>query len=194
MAEYKELFALIASLLSIYAHIPYIQAMYRGTAKPHVFTWFLWALMTFIAFAGQLAAGGGVGSVVSGVTALLSLIVAVLALRMGEKSITRSDWVAFIIALSAIPVWLATGDPLWSVIIVTVIDVVAYWPMLRKSWLKPHEEPALMYGLGMIRHTLTMLAMANTTLTTLVFPAALFFMNVGTFAMLMYRRKALAVG
>ncbi|MBI1326073.1 MAG: hypothetical protein GC136_00350 [Alphaproteobacteria bacterium] len=188
----KEIYTLIASALAIYAFIPYIKSVLAGTAKPHIFTWVIWALITFIAFAGQWTAGGGMGSAVSFIVAALSLVVVFLSLKSGEKNITKGDWVMFILSLISIPLWLITKDPFWSVAIVTLIDLAAYWPTIRKSWQKPHEEPALMYGLGFVRHILTIFAMESMNPTTIIFPAILVLGNAVTFLLLIYRRKVLA--
>jgi len=48
-----------------------------------------------------------------------------------------ADWYFFLAALAAIPLWLLTRTPLYSVVVVTVIDALAYVPTFRKSWHRP---------------------------------------------------------
>ena len=77
------------------------------------------------------------------------------ALFRGEKHVTRGDWIAFLITFFAIPLWVVTSDPLWSVLLVTVIGAVAYYPTFRKSFAKPGEELAFKSVLTVIRYLFT---------------------------------------
>ncbi len=62
MSDYKTLISIIAVLLTFGGYIPYILDTIRGKTTPHVYTWFIWALVTAIAFGLQVNAGAGVGS------------------------------------------------------------------------------------------------------------------------------------
>src|SRR5690606_16045788 len=111
--------------------------IYRGTNKPHMFTWIIWTLLTAIILAAQIVGGAGPGAWSTGAVLLPCIIITVLAIQRGEKNITASDWVMFLAGLAAIPVWLATSNPLWAVIIVVAIDALAFGPTFRKSWFRP---------------------------------------------------------
>ena len=65
---FKIVATIIGALLTFIGAYLYYKDMFSGLTKPHIFTWFIWTLLTGIAFAGQLAGGGGLGSWVMGVT------------------------------------------------------------------------------------------------------------------------------
>ena len=132
--------------MTIAAHIPYLLQTIKGTNKPHIFTWIIWTLLTFIAAAVQYVGNAGPGAWVTGVTGLICVVITIFTFKNGEKHITRSDWVMFIAGLITIPLWLLTNSPLWSIILITTIDCSAFYPTFRKSWHKPHEENTFMYG------------------------------------------------
>lgn len=187
----KTILGLLAVLMTIWAHIPYLLQTLRGTNKPHVFTWVIWTLLTGIAFAAQLTGQAGAGAWATGVTCVICLIITIAAIKHGEKDITRSDWAMFLLGLAAIPLWLATSDPVWSIWLVTLIDCSAFYPTFRKSWLKPHEENSFMYGFNIPRHVMTLAAISNFSLVTALYPAALLAMNVIMYVMLKLRRQSL---
>lgn len=191
--DYKIILGLIAVAMTIWAHIPYFLDTIKGINKPHVFTWIIWSLLTCVAFAAQVAGGGGAGTWVTGATGLICIAITVAAFRVGERHITRSDWIMFVAGLSAIPVWMATDDPFLAVIIVTVIDVSAVYPTFRKSWIKPWEENSFMYGFNIPRHICSIAALQVLSPVTALYPVGLLLMNVVMFAMLKARRKTLSV-
>lgn len=189
LTDYKTILGLVASLMSIAGHIPYLWLTIKGRNRPHVFTWIVWTLVTAIAFAIQFAEKAGPGSWTMGVTAFMCVLITLATFRNGEKDITRLDWVMFIAALATIPLWVLTDTPLLSIILVTLIDAAATVPTLRKSWNKPHEEDTFMYGFNIPRHLLSMMAIVNFTFITSVLPFWLLFMNTGMYLMLKIRRR-----
>ena len=168
----KELFALIAIALTLIAFFPYIRSIHSGETKPHVFSWVLWGTTTFIVFLAQLAADGGAGAWPIGVSGLITLYVAGLAfVKKSDVSITKTDWAFFAVGLFSIPLWLITSDPLWAVVILTLIDLAGFVPTFRKSYVKPHDEHLGFYIIMVFRNFISILALEAYSLTTVLFPA-----------------------
>lgn len=174
----KEFIGLAAVLLSIVGHLPYITDTIKGKTKPHVFTWVIWAIVTILAFLGQWLKGGGAGSWTTGVTGLITILVALLALKHGSKDIRRSDKLFFAGALIAIIPWYLTDDPTLSIVIITLIDVLAFIPTVRKTIGNPSSETLFTYALNIPRHGLALIALENYNLATYLYPASLFVMNI----------------
>lgn len=177
--------------MTIWAHIPYLKETITGINKPHIFTWIIWSLLTFIAFFAQLTGNAGPGAWVTAITGIICIIITIAAFRHGEKHITRSDWIMFLLGLSAIPAWILTSDPFLAVIIVTAIDLSAIYPTFRKSWHKPFEENSFMYGFNIPRHAISILSIDVISPVTVLYPAGLLAMNLVMYFMLRMRRKLL---
>lgn len=192
MSDYKDLLGIISVLFVIATVIPYYRGMYRGETKPHVFTWLIWTLTCGITGLAMFADGGGPGAWAMTLAGLINAITALLALKCGEKNITRADWVMLTLGLCAIPLWWFTKDPLWSVILLTAIDTTGYVPTFRKSWMKPKEEVALTYFLGGIWQVVSLFALTNYSLTTMLAPISYTIINATLIAFLLIRRKSLA--
>jgi chromate transport protein ChrA len=185
----KEIIGAGAVAIGLISYGIYLWQIYRRTVKPHVFTWLLWGLLTSIGFAAQYAENAGAGAWILGLSSLANFVIAALAYFYGEKNITKSDWVSFIIALSAIPVWMATSNPFYAVIIISIIDAVAFYPTFRKSWKKPQEESALSFTAMTVPFALSIFALEKITLTTALYPATIVTLNTLLIAMLLWRRK-----
>lgn len=180
-----------AAVLGILSYYPYYRDIFRGTTKPHVFSWLVWGLLTGIAFFAQLTSGAGSGAWVTGSTAFLCLTIAALALVRGERHITKTDWLCFGGALLGLLLWQLTDNPLLAVLLVTATDALAYIPTFRKSYLRPFEETLSTYIVSTIKFILGLIALNAYTPTTWLYPAALVLMNGAFVLMVIIRRQTL---
>ena len=187
----KEILGGLSVVLGLVCYAVYIWGIYKGSTKPHLFTWLIWSILISITFSVQVVENAGPGSWHIGMSAMMNFFIVGVSFFRGEKNITRSDWVAFIIALSAIPVWKMTGNPLWAIIIVSMIDAAAYYPTFRKSWMKPWEEPALAYFIGMVQFSISLFALERVAFTTALYPAVVAALNFTMVFLLLWRRKVL---
>lgn len=191
----KTVLSAAAILLTFIAFLPYIRGIHRGLIRPHLFSWLVWGLTTLVVFLAQLAGNGGVGAWPIGVSGAITSYVTVLAwVRRGDLEITRTDWVFLIGALSALPLWFATSDPLSAVVILTVVDLAGFGPTFRKGWSHPHEEKIGFFGLFAARNLLVLLALEHYSATTTLFPAAVGLACVALMGMLAWRRRVTAKG
>lgn len=178
-----------STIIGLLAFIPYMYALYKGTAKPHCFTWFLWGLMMGIAFFAQIKGGAGPGAWVTAASAFAYTSIGIFGLFRGEKNITRTDWITLFFALAAIPLWYITKNPLYSVLLISAIDVMAFIPTYRKSWTKPYEEPISTFALTALALFLSIVAMDEINMITAFYPATLGLTDVIFVILLITRRK-----
>lgn len=190
--NYKEILGITATLIAFVSYIPYFKDIFTGRTKPHAFSWLVWASLTAIGFAGQVADGGGAGAWVTGFTAFIAFFIFATALIKGEKRITLADWLSLFGAGIALLVWAITKEPLLSVILITVIDALGFFPTFRKSYIKPYEETLSTYALSGLKFVLALFALENFTPVTWLYPASLIFMNWAFIVMLIVRRKRLS--
>ena len=190
---YKEILSFVAIVLTLAAYIPYIRAIFSGAIKPHVFSWVIWGATTLLAFLAQLEANGGVGAWPIGVSGSITIFIACLAyLKRADVTITKSDWLFFVAAMSSLPLWYLTSDPLWAVVMLTTVDVLGFGPTIRKAYHFPYSESLLFFGLFAVRNLLVMMAFENYSMTTLLFPAVIATVCVLLMMMIAHRRRLFA--
>lgn len=190
---WKHLLSVLAMLITFTAYIPYIRGIIRGKIKPHVFSWVIWGATTSIVFVVALAADGGAGAWPIGVSGAMTILIAVLAwLNRADNSITRIDWVFFITAMSSLPFWYFTSNPLWAIIILTTVDILGFGPTFRKVYAYPFEEQSLFYFLFMLQYIIVIFALETYSWTTVLFPAAIAVACLFIIIMILYRRRALS--
>lgn len=172
--DFKVIFGIIAAVLALISSIIYIKDIFRGNTKPHTYTWLIWSIVTTIAFFGQWVSGGGPGSWATGVSAIVTIFILLLSLKggYGTKDITNFDKVCLALALISILPWLLARSVLWSVILATLIDLIAFFPTMRKTWNAPHSESLGSMYVDAIKHSLSMFSMGRYSLLNLIYPAS----------------------
>jgi hypothetical protein len=190
----KDLFSLLAVALTFIGFAPYIRAIHKGTTKPHVFSWIIWGLTTSVVFFAQLSADGGRGVIAIGVSGAITLYIAALAYRhKADVSITQSDWLFLLLALSSLPAWYFAADPSIAVLILTTVDLLGFGPTLRKAYLHPFEENLSFFALFALRNGLVIAALSHYSLATLLFPLAVGISCLLLIVLLLIRRRSLAM-
>lgn len=169
---------------------PYIAATRSGRIRPHAFSWVIWTLVTVSVCFAQVAGGAGIGALAIGISGVVTSYVALLAWqRRADLEITRSDWAFLTAALSALPVWWLTSDPLWAVIILTSVDLTGFGPTYRSAWRRPHHEHIGFFAIGAARNTLVVASLETVSVTTALFPAAVGVGCLILVALLLARRR-----
>ncbi|MDD9912239.1 MAG: hypothetical protein OXR68_04835 [Alphaproteobacteria bacterium] len=187
----NEIIGTITVIAAIVTYLPYLRDTIRGKVKPHPFSWTIWVLLTAIAYIVQVIDGAGPGAWMNAAVLAICVFIIICSFKNGFKNITLFDKVVFGIGLASIPLWIVTSDPLWSVILVSFANTIAYIPTFRKSYNKPHEEALYLYSINLFRHGLSITALANFALTTALFPAVLSINNGALAIFLIIRRYQL---
>lgn len=186
----KILLSNLAIAITILAFVPYILQIFMGKVRPHVISWLIWGISTLVIFIAQLLDGGGVGAWPIGVSAALTLIVAMLAfVYRADTRIDRKDQLTFIVTLLALPIWMLTAAPLYAVLILTLVDLSGFLPTLRKVSHDPHSESMIFFALFAVRNLLVLLALEHYSVVTVLFPAVIGLACLGIIVDMLILRK-----
>lgn len=187
---YKELFSLLAIVLSFLAFAPYIRSILQGKTRPHLFSWIIWSISTLIVFFAQLADGAGVGAWAIGFSGVLTVYVAWLAWRhSGDYRSTAAERCFLAVALLTLPLWYMTSEPLWAVVILTAVDSLGFGPTFSKALERPFEEDLSMYVITAVRNLFVIVALEHYSLTTVLFPAVMTVFALLLVAVVAVRRR-----
>jgi hypothetical protein len=173
----KETLASAAAILAVAGNVPYLIDILKGRVQPHTYTWFVWTVVTAIVLFGQLAKGAGIGALPTAASGVFTLAIFLVSLKYGFKKITRGDTLFLLLALAGLVPWILTNDPTLSVTIAVSIDVIAFLPTLRKTWLEPKTETPVLYGTNVVRHILALFSMQAYNIATTLHSIAMITTN-----------------
>lgn len=186
-----EAFGIASLVVTLVQYGPYCWKTWTGALRPHVFSYIIWGFGAAIVAAAQWTAGAGPGAWAMALAAVLCAVVVALSLRQGAGYVTRRDGWTFGAALTALPVWYVTKDPLFAVVVITLIDVAAFHMIFNKARTHPDEDSMLFYGVAALQYGLSILATETFNVTTLLNPVALIVCAFSVIlAMRIYRARA----
>lgn len=189
IAAVKQILSFVAVTLTFIAYIPYYRDILRGKTHPHIYSWSLWGLLTVLIVALQIKGGAGPATFVTAAAGLLCIGVVILGLKYGKRDITTSDKVVAVLGLIAIGFWLIVDQPVISIILVVIADLLAFLPTVRKSWYKPQSETLSLYVTNTLRFALALIAVKQYTILSSLWLAVWVIGNGLFSAMLAVRRK-----
>jgi len=187
----KEIISGIAVVLTFIAYVPYYRDILKGKTHPHIYSWSLWGLLTILLVALQIKGGAGPATWVTAAAGLLCIGVVLLSLKNGKKDITTSDTVVAILSLLAIGFWLIADQPVISISLVIIADILAFIPTVRKSYHQPYSETLSLYVTNAIRFALALLAVEHYTYLSTSWIVAWIIGNMLLSILLVVRRKQL---
>lgn len=186
-----EYFASIAIFVALIRYSTYLWSIYKRETRPHSFSWMTWGIVTGIGAFAQWQLGGGPSTWVLIVVSTTCMFVGTLAIFVGEKNITRGDWITFVSALLIIPIWQLTGSPVLALILLMAIDALSFYPTIRKTWIDPTSEPPFSMFLSGLRYFFALFAVPDPSWQNMVYPVFLCFTDWGLFAIILLRRRVL---
>lgn len=184
-------FSILGSLFQVIAYSEYVRGIFNKKTKPHLYTWLLWGVLGTIVTIVQIQHDAGWSVLISGLMAFCNLSLAGLALKYGETKLSRRDKYLLSAALISIIVWQTTKNDLLAIILVCLIDAIAFSFTFVKSYDKPFDEKLSAYILWTAQLVSFALAVQNPSLTTLLYPLFLASMELVFVFFLLWRRKAI---
>lgn len=173
--------------------LPYLRDIIRRKTKPDRATWWIWFTLNLIAFFAQVAAGATWSLGLTIAQMLAVGLIAFFSLRYGFGAFHRRHYVSLAVAAVGIILWQLTADPLIALIIVVLVDFLALWLTITKTWHAPETETLSAWVFAAVAGGLGFLAVGDfTNLTTVLYPLYIFVANTFIVWEISHRRKVLS--
>lgn len=189
--EIKFLLGIISTAIAVICFIPYIKDILRKKTEPHTYSWLVWTILQTVGVMAQLKEGAGYGAWALGVGALFCFTIFLFSFKYGTKNISKFDLLCLIASICAIVIYLFIENPVYAIVAVALIDFVGFLPTFRKGFEEPFTETVSTFILSALANVLSILALQNYTVTTVLYIASLFFTNSSFATMILVRRKIL---
>lgn len=171
------LFSLLSGILPIVGTFPYVRDILHAKTKPHRASFLIWTILGAIAFFTQFAAGATWSLTMSGVDALLTLLIFILAFRKSEGSFVFRDKAALVAAAIGLVLWYFTKQPLIALGITIAVDMTATALTVHKTYLDPGSETLSSWLCSCAGGILAALAVGRWSFGLLLYPVYLAIAN-----------------
>jgi hypothetical protein len=183
----------VSAVLGMAGSVRYAFAIVRGTVRPNLVTWSLWAAVPLIAFSAQLDSGVGLPAVQTLVAGAGPLVVVVTGVctRRNLARLGAFDLACALAACAALGAWLGLGEAALAVVFAVAADAAAALPTVVKAWHDPASENLLFYVLVGTGATVTLLTITSWSPAAWAFAAYVLTLSVSLVAIVSGRRRAL---
>jgi|ERR1039458_7543344 hypothetical protein len=189
---FKSAMGILSVIIMLAAYTTYIwQTARAGGVRPHPFSWFLWGVVTGVAYLVQITQGAGAGSWVVGFTAVICFLIGAVSLFKHRWHFSLFDWLSLAAGLLVFLYYMLSRNPTQSAILATATDVIGYGSTIKKGWAEPHGDSAPSFALNSIKFIPSLLALGSYSLATWLYPATLVLMNGAVATMLILRGRHL---
>ena len=192
MIDVKNLFGAAALIFAFGCYVPYYVGIFRKKIKPHPYTYLVWVITITITSVSSWKHGGGASSWNLLATTILVTGVFLLSFKYGTGDVTRFDFACLILSMLAVILWVCTDTVTLAVVFATVVETISFLPTIRKTWWAPNTKSALSWFINTLKHALSVAAVSQFSVTTVLYPAVLVFLNLVLVIEILHRRTALA--
>lgn len=168
---------LISGFLSIVTYIPYLRDIFRLKTKPERATWFIWLVLSVIAFFAQLAEGATHSLWLVGVQTCGVLIIFLLSIKFGVGGLVRRDVLALSAAGVGLLLWYYTNNATLGLLIAIVVDAVGASLTIAKAYKEPESETMSTWILSGTAGIFATLAVGSFDYVLLAFPVYVILIN-----------------
>lgn len=188
----KDVFLVLAGVITVASVAPYIRDIIRGHTKPNIVSWITWTLLTGVATIAEIAAGEYRTAIFTSTAVFETLIIVLLGIKYGHTKYTIFDVLCQIGALFGFVLWALFNSPAAAVIFSATIDFIGALPTVRHSWVKPHEETWTTFAMAGVGAMLAIFALTAYNWTSLPYAVYLVLINaVFTFVIITRGRRLL---
>jgi hypothetical protein len=188
--EIKAFAATLATMLAIFAYVPYLIDMFRGKNKPHLYTWITIFLVTIVVAYMQVVGGGGIGAIPVIIGAAFNGVILFYCFKFGTRDVVFIDKLCLTISIIGVILFALLYDyPLVSLAIVTIAEITSFIPTFRKTWNDPYSESLPSYYLLMLKLALVLVALESHNLLTASY-SILWIVVFVCFLSMVYLRRA----
>ena len=190
--EIKIVFSTISVIGISFGSVPYLRDIWRRKTEPHLYTWFIWVITQGTVAAAAWYGGAGFGAVSLTIGVFINFVFFILSLKYGTKNITKIDTVMFVATLLAILVWWGLDNPILSVFMVTVIDLIGgYFPSFRKSYAEPWSETVFSWLIWAVANMFAILAVEQYNFLTMPYLVMIASANLILALICIWRRRTI---
>lgn len=186
-----QIFGIIAGLLAVICHIPYLIDIFKGTTKPERASWLIWSVLGTVAFFSQLAKGATDSLWLNGLDTLGSTVTFILAIKFGMGGLAKRDIASIIFAIGGMALWFVTKEPMVALIIVVLVDFAGSILTIIKAYETPETETLSTWIILFFSGMLAAVSVGELNFSLLLYPMYIGLINGATgVAILLGRRKA----
>jgi len=181
--EIQAILGIAAGVISTAAYIPYFASILKGRTRPNRATWWIWAVLGIIICASYWSVGAR--STFWYTLPIGMVTTALLSLKYGVGGWTPFDRLCLGGAAAGLLLWWVSGIPFTALAVGMIIDMIGYFPTMRKIWGGSGSEDRLTWAMFLAAAVLNVAAIDKWTLEIAFYPLYIVVFNALVLALIL---------
>lgn len=156
-----------------------------------MYSWLIWAILAFIGYAAQVSAHAGPGAWNTGFTGVVCFAVFLMAIKYGERRLSKIDAFLLIMAFLAIIARLLIGNFVLAILLTTFAALIGFALTIKKAYRHPREENQITFSINSLRSFISLFALNLISFVTFFYPFCMMLANFAVAATIFTRTKSL---
>lgn len=163
--------AALSAMLSCMAYFPYIKDTLAGVTRPQRASWLIWAVLSSIAFASQVAEGAAQSLFFAGIQCSASILIFLLSIRKGAGHLLSGrDGCVLLAAAVGLGLWYATDSATYALATTISISLLGGAVTVAKAYRDPDSETLSCWVLGLAASVLAAVSVGGLDWVLLAYP------------------------
>ena len=186
-----EFFGYLSGIFIAIGFFPYIQDILHGETKPQRATWFIYTVLSSIAFFSQLAEGATFSLWLTGIDTIAVTVIFILSIKHGVGGFSIKDYVALLVAFLGLVAWFYTKEAAIALYLVIGIDAIGTYLTIDKTYKDPMSETYIAWVLSAFAGIFSMLAVGSFNVILLSYPLYIFLANAAVVMTIEFGKRRL---
>lgn len=172
MTDYftPQVFGVLSLITIALGLVPYYVDIIRGNTRPQRAAMFIFAVLSAIAFSGQLAAGATASLLFAGTMLCNQVLLFVLSLKYGMGGFDKKDKFSLLMAALILIVWYFTQSAAVALLLTTSVNTIGKTLVAIKVYHHPHSELLYAWYMSVIASVFGALAVGTWNWVLLLVP------------------------
>lgn len=184
-------FIVLSVIFTFSSYLIYLKSILKWETKPHIISWFIWWLISFIILIIQLYNNAWIWALNIWFVAFLCLLIAFISFKKWSRKINKSDSFSLIFWILSIILWIFSNNPFLSVVLLICVDVFWFIPTILKSLKSSFEENENAYFLAWGWYLMSIFAMNEISFLTIWYVAISCSLNFILAMIIFYKKRSL---
>lgn len=185
----KEIFGILAGIVSFLAYIPYIVSIIKKETRPSHSSWWIWSAIGLMILFSYYSIGARFTIWVPLIFFLCPLIIAIMSIWFGEgQRLNGLDKICIFGTFTSLIPWMIFQSAKITLFINIFVDFLGFLPTIQKTFFNPLYENRTSWILFFLGSTLNVLAIESFSLTIASYPIYMIIMDIVMLSLL-YKNK-----
>jgi hypothetical protein len=184
--EIKLLFSVMGGVLYLAGALPYMYLIYKRKIRPQRASWLIWLLVAVVLVINSVGTNILLFYMFQAVCCLLVFI---LCLRSGIGGLSKVDIASIAICVAAIVAKQSLGSGLISVVLASLVEVIAFYLSFVKLLHHPGTESIFQWIISALAGMLAFASLKQFNLQGALYPTVIVVANIVVAILILYQKQ-----